>query len=213
MKSHEEIEADLDAMGGANYYSEDYELEWAAHHYHAALSEAEKACFGDVLKRRLRDDPSLVTLCYCARLRAPGVGPLLAGLLNAENQTGLRSRALMTALGNYDDDVAFRAVERFVDSDQSREALAALAAIDFPRARPRLFRYLLREDYADACLHLFRDRAKRAGFDALVSDVATWETPDRDRLRQALVRVLNAKPDEFNPFTEDERRLLVEALG
>lgn len=169
----------------------------------------------DVVMQRLLRDGSMTDILLCSVVVAPGAGSVLAAKLDRENVPSQLTRALIAALEHYRGDDVFRAVARFVDSDQENEALRALARIDFHRALPFVARALQKEHQADLVLHILHDRAKAGvGMEILALELrafaAGWNDPD---LVPRILRALRCKSEPFNPFSPDELNRLEVALA
>lgn len=204
MKTHEDIDEDLRRLLEGHYYSEDYELEWAAKYYYEGLAPVERERFEGVMVRRLTGNPGLADLALCARLALPSLTPLLAGLLDKETSSTASSRAILTALSNQPDQKAFDSVERFMESEQEGEALVCLARMNFERALPHL-RWAMQKDHLhNFCIHALHEYMKASGMENLLTGVRALVAPDNDRLAPHLRKILMSKKGRFNPFTDDE---------
>lgn len=199
-------------MAEAHYYSEDYNLEWAAKAYVDALSEPERKLFDAVMVDRLTGRPGLDDLSVCARLDRPLLLPWLKALLDCEPRTSAASRALLTALTNLADGDSYTSVERFMDSDQEGEALQCLARIDFPRSLTHLRRAVCRDHLHNFCLHAMHDYMRSAGIQALTRELRRLINPDPGRLAPHVRKILYSKQGSYNPFSEDELKTLTTAL-
>jgi hypothetical protein len=122
------------------------------------------------------------------------------------------SRALIAALGRLGGAGAYRSVERFLDSEQEFEALAALAAIDFARTLGTLARRMGPGRFPDAGLHILHERRKRVGLDALAAELAAWAAGSDEAARRNLAAVLRAKEGRYSPLSAEEVRVLSHAL-
>lgn len=212
MKSRDDIARDLQELVARHYYSEDFELLSAVRVYRDGLAPAERDDLGAVALDRLFREGSIVDVLVCSVLDLPSAAPVLAARLDREHAPSQMSRALIVALQGHSGDDAFRAVERFLDSEQEHEALQALARIDFRRAAPYLLRALHDDHRLDLCLHILHDRRKRVGLDALGRDLRALAGPHPAHFRARVARALHAKEGPFNPFSDDERRDLLAAL-
>lgn len=208
MKSRAQIADELVALVQRHYYSEDFELLSAARAYHEQLDPAEREALRDVVAGRLLQEGTLVDVLLCSALEIPEAAPRLASLLLREESASQMSRALIQALQHYGGDEAYRAVERFLDSEQESEALRALAAIDFVRALPHLARLLDQEHHLDTCLHILYERRKRVGLPRLLHELQAASALQPRLLRDRLRRSLRAKTGEYNPFSEADLRAL-----
>lgn len=206
MKSAQEIENDLVALERNHYYSEDFEWLSAVRAYRDSLSEAERETLSEAVLRRLLKEGSMTDILLCSIIPVPSAAPVLAAKLDREFVPSQLTRALITALSHYKGDDVFRAVARFVDSDQENEALRTLALIDFAKALPYVARALLKEHQADLVLHILHDRYKtHPSIERLAAELrafaAGWGDPDFvPRLRRALT----SKREPYNPFTIEE---------
>jgi hypothetical protein len=205
----------LDAIVGANHRREERELQAAVRAWVDRLDPVEQAAFARVFLRRLAADPSRVNLSLAAVLPYPGAEEPLAAELARQPEPSPHTRALIAALRAFPgSDTAFRAVERFVDSDQEREALRALAAIDFLRARPHIRQALSRDDLLECCLHLFADRRRAHGIDILAADLRAiagsppdWIVPRLDILLHRI------KTEAAHPLSPEDRATLSALFG
>lgn len=215
MKQTAQIAEDLQQMESAHYYSEDFQWLSSVRAYRDGLAPAEQAALADVVMQRLLRDGSMTDILLCSVVDVPGAGSVLAAKLDRETVPSQLTRALIAALEHYRGDDVFRAVARFVDSDQENEALRALARIDFHRSLPFVARALQKEHQADLVLHILHDRVKaRAGLEILAIELrafaAGWNDPD---LMPRLLRALRGKPEPYNPFSPEELRRLEAALA
>lgn len=208
MKTQATLAHELDELIQAHYYREDFELVSSVRAYLEELSLPERDELRAVVLRRLLDDGSMVDILLCSVVDVPSAGPVLALKLDRESVPSQLTRVLMTALQGYHGDEVFRAVERFVDSDQEGEALAALARIDFPRALPYVARALEREHHLGPVLHILHTRAKQVGVPALAVEVQASSARLPAGFRAGLRRALDSKQDAYNPFSATERERL-----
>ncbi|MCO5044858.1 MAG: hypothetical protein M9963_07460 [Kiritimatiellae bacterium] len=213
MKTADEILSDLQALDADNYYSEDFEWLSAVRAYRAGLSEGEGQFFREAVLRRLLMDGSITDVLLCSVDAIPEAATLLANKLNGESAPSQMTRALIEALRRCGGEEAFRAVARFVDSDQEGEALRALAAIHFVRALPFLARAMKKEYIRDLALHILHDRFRAVGMDALQRELlafcAGWSDAE---LSERFCRALKCKDEPYNPFTVEEIATLTRAL-
>lgn len=212
MKTEGQIAQDLVDLVGAHYYSEDFELLALVRAYRDGLDEVERERLCGVVLRRMLDEGSLVDILLCSLVHAPSAGSLLAARLDRETEPSQLTRALISALQHYEGDDVFRALARFVDSDQEREATQALARVDFPRAAPYVIRALRQDQHLDLCLHILRDRSLAKGLAALAADLAALAALDPAALPARLALALRSKRDRYNPFAEEEIVFLLAAL-
>ncbi len=214
MKSTEQILDDLRHLEEAHYYSEDFQWLSSVRAYRDELSAEEQAALASVILQRLLRDGSMTDILLCSIVEVPGAGSVLAAKLDRESTPSQLTRALITALERYRGDDVFRAVARFVDSDQENEALRALARIDFIRALPFVARALQKEHQADLVLHILHDRAKsRAGLDLLAVELRAFASGWNDQdLLPRIVRALHGKAEPYNPFSPAELKRLEDAM-
>ena len=212
VKTPAEIDRELTDLIQAHYYSEDFELMSSVRAYQEHLTLDERNELKAVVLRRLLEEGSLVDIVLCAVVPVPSAGPVLAMKLDRESVPSQLTRALITALQGYPGEEAYRAVERFLDSDQEGEALAALARLDFNRTLPHVARALDREHFLGPVLHLLHGRAKEVGVPALGLELHAAGS----RLPAGFVRrlecVFEAKAPPYNPFSPPELERLRNAL-
>lgn len=208
MKDRQAIAAELQELIQRHYYSEDFELASAVRAYASGLAGPEQDELRAVVLGRLLDEGSMVDILLCSVIDVPSAGPVLALKLDRESVPSQLTRTLIAALQGYPGDDSFRAVERFVDSDQEGEALAALARLDFSRAWPYLVRAMDREHFHGPLLHMLHDRAKRVGVPALAVEINALARRGPGAVPGVLRRILAAKPPPYNPFTAEELQRL-----
>ena len=213
MKTQEHIARELNELIQDHYYREDFELVSSLRAYQEGLSPAEREALQEVVLRRLFDEGSMVDILLCSVVEVPSAAPVLALKLDGESVPSQLTRALITALQGYHGEEAFRAVERFVDSDQEGEALAALARIDFVRALPYLARALECEHHLGPILHILQARARTVGLQALVLELQAGAARLPVGFRAGLRRALDAKRDAYNPFSAVELNRLRQELA
>jgi hypothetical protein len=213
MKNKQQISTELADLVQSHYYSEDFELISSVQAYQATLSGDEAALLTDVVYRRLLDEGSIVDILLCGVARVPSAVPVLAEKLNRADISNQMTRALIVALQTYASDEAYTAVERFLDSDQEMETLQALARIDFVRTLPYTVRLMRKEHYHPIVLHMFYDRMKKVGLNALIADLKQSSTTQSDAFRESLLKTIHSKPNDYNPFSEEEIQALVKNLG
>jgi hypothetical protein len=212
MKNADDIQADLVKLVEAHYYSEDYELEWAAKRYYDDLTDAEQITFEGVMLRRLTAQPGIADVSLCARLGNRSLTPFLAALLDRQETSNAMSRALLAALAHQPDEQAYPAVERFLDSEQEGEALLCLSRMNFHRTVAHL-RWAIQKDHLhNFCIHAFHEQMKHAGMDALLEGMKKLIEPDAARLTGHVKKILTSKSGPFNPFSDEELELMVAAL-
>jgi len=213
MKDRNAIAHELQELIQRHYYSEDFELVSAVRAFQAGLSIPERDELRAVVLGRLLDEGSMVDILLCSVIDVPSAGPVLAHKLDRESVPSQLTRTLITAVQSYPGDEAFRAVERFVDSDQEGEALAALARLDFNRAWPYLVRAMDREHFHGPLLHMLHERAKLVGVPALALEIKALAQRGPGALPEQLRRVLLAKPAPYNPFMGEDLERLRRALS
>ncbi len=213
MKTKGDILEDLDRLIEQHYYSEDYELEWAACNYRDSLSPHERESFKDAMIDRLLDDPSMANIALCARLRIDELAPILTSILNSEIRTSQQSRAIMSALENYGDDASYESMERFMDSDQEGETLMRLCRMNFTRSLPYLRRAMNKEHMKDFCLHIFQERRKVVGLDGLIRDLQMIISADPSLYLESVRSVLTHKKADYNPFTAEDVNAIITGLA
>lgn len=214
MKTAEQIRADLEEMESAHYYSEDFQWLSAVRAYRDELGGEEVALFRRVVLRRLLMDGSMTDILLCSVDDIPGASSVLAAKLDRESMPSQHARALITALQRYRGDDVFRAVARFVDSDQENEALRVLASIDFPRAFSTVVRALQKEHQRDLMLHILHDRSRVVGLETLLDELRAFAVKSSDPdLAEKLCHSLRGKVEPYNPFSEKEVRRLAEGLS
>jgi len=214
MKSREQIAGELARLEAANYYSEDFEWLSAVRAYRDGLSHEELAELRSVVLQRLLAEGSMTDILLCSLVEAPSAAPVPAAKLDRESVPSQLTRALITALQGYRGDDVFRAVARFVDSDQENEALRALARIDFARALPFIARALQKKHQRDLVLHILHDRAKQVGVASLLMELRAFSAGWNDPGLPALIRLaLAGKAEPYNPFTPDALKQLMDGLA
>lgn len=211
LRTRDDLIAELESLLQQAYYAEDFELLWALKGFVDRLTTEERQSFEALALFRLREEPSIVNVMICSVLQAPEAVPILVSTLEAQPRTSLLTRALITTLGRQGDPSAYGAVERFLDSDQEGDALAALASLDFRRALFHVLRYARRGRLVDHGLHILHDRKKRVGLGGLAEDLQSQAAlvegmPDCVRI------LLDAKQGDYNPFPWAEREWLIARL-
>lgn len=214
MKTIEQIAEDLQRIEDSHYYSEDFQWLSSVRAYRESLSADERAMLSDVVMRRLLRDGSMTDILLCAVIEVPGAGSVLAAKLDRESVPSQLTRALITALERYRGDDVFRAVARFVDSDQENEALRALARIDYCRALPFIARALQKEHQADLVLYILHDRYKTlARPELLAMELRAFSAGWNDaEFIPRLIRALRRKAEPYNPFSCEELTRVERAL-
>ncbi len=212
MKTSPELSDTLNALIQSHYYSEDFELLSALQAFVAGLDDQEQSLLAGLAFQRITADCSLVDIMLCGVVNVEAAAPVLADKLNRASAADQVTRALIAALQHYPTDEAYRAVERFLDSDQELEALQALARMDFARTLSALVRVMRKEHARTVILHILYGRVKTAGLDALIRDIAQSTATRSETFREDLLKTLHAKSAGFNPFDADQLRQLTEAL-
>ena len=212
MKTREQIDTELHKLVESHYYSEDYELEWAAKKYYDALSAEEKDEMESVLVERLTGAPGMSDISLCARLGAISLTPYLSALLDKQAHSTSMSRALLAALSNQPDEEAFTSVERFIESEQEGDALVCLARMNFKRALPHLRWAIQQSHLHNFCVHAIHEFARHAGMEVAIHHLRELAAPNPDKLRPHLEKVLTSKKGDFNPFSEEELATLLAAV-
>jgi hypothetical protein len=213
MKTREQIISEINRIIQANYYSEDFQLTSEFQAFVAGLSADEKAVLGDVAKERLAEDGSIVDILLCSVVDVPSTVPLMAEKLSVEAETNQITRTLIAALGRYSSDDAYRAVERFLDSDQEGEALRALAGIDFTRTLPALVRRMDKPHHETPILHILHERIKRNGLPNLIDELRQSSATRVAGFGKSLEKILRSKTPAYNPLTAREIDDLVNAFA
>ena len=212
MMTPEEIGRQLDDLIQAHYYSEDFELVSMMRSFAAGLSTEDRLVLGQLINRRLLAEGSLVDVLLCSVLPSPLQAVALIQLLDRQQQTSPMTRALMEALRHMNTDGAFRAVERFMDSDQEQEALFALSCIDFQRATSYLVRALKKDGNLTACLHLLYERKKRVGMDQFLHELRAMAFAYGADIRARIERAVRVNVPPYNPFQPAELDQISDAL-
>lgn len=212
MRTSLQVDRELRELVAAHYYSEEFELLAAARAYQQQLREEERDLLRAVVLRRLFDDGSLVDVLLCSVVHVPSAAPVLAARLDREAAPSQLTRALIAALQEYRGDDVFRAVERFLDSEQEFEAMRAVARIDFIRFLPYLARALRRPHQRDLCLHILYDRSKEVGLAALAAELRGLAGREPGEFRAHLEAALTAKAGPYNPFAPEAIAILLGGL-
>jgi len=213
VKDRTGIQTDLERIIQANYYSEDFELISSFRAYEAERSEEEKDLLAEVVFERLCREGSLVDILFCSIIDVPSAVPVLAEKLNREPQVNQVTRSLIQALRRYCSDDAYTAVERFLDSDQEMDALAALASIDFARTLPHMVRLMKKDHYHGVVLQMLRERMKRVGIEPLVEEMKKSSATHSRSFRENLHKALGSKTAEYNPLDSSQISVLKDAFG
>lgn len=204
MKQVEEIDRELAALVEKNYYGDECELEHVLRQYFEGLEPVERESFKQVVLKRLAREVSAVNILLAGVTAFPEVVPVLVSVLNAESKTSQITRSLMNVLRNYNDEAAFKAVARFLDSEQEIEALMCLCGMNFLKALPHIKTAVRRDHLFDACLQVFYERKKAVGLDGLQTDLRALMFDNPSQVRDRLRKVFLAKRGKYNPFTPEE---------
>jgi hypothetical protein len=213
MKSITEIAGEIDQLEKTHYYSEDFELVASMKAFVDACPVPEKVLVGQVVMKRLLNDCSVVDILWCYVVDVPSAVPLLADRLNREPHSSQLSRTLILALGRYKSDDGYRAVERFLDSDQEMEALDALAEIDFRRTIPVLVRAMKKEYFHRMILHVLYRHFKHFGVDKFMDDLKNSSATRNPEFLINIEKALRSKTGAYNPFSENEIRHILDCIG
>lgn len=204
MKQADEIDRELTALAERNYYSDESELDHTLRRYFEGLDSAERESFKQAVLKRLAREVSVVNILLAGVSAFPEVVPVLVSVLNAESKTSQITRALMNVLCHYNDDAAFKAVARFLDSEQEMEALTCLCGMNFLKALPHIKTAVRRDHLFDVCLQIFYDRKKAVGLDGLQTDLRALMFDNPSQVRDRLRKVFLCKRGKYNPFTPEE---------
>lgn len=204
MKQVDEIDRELAALVEKNYYGDESELEHILRLYFEGLEPVERESFKQVVLKRLAREVSAVNILLAGVSAFPEVVPVLVSVLNAESKTSQITRSLMNVLRNYNDEAAFKAVARFLDSEQEIEALMCLCGMNFLKALPHIKTAVRRDHLFDACLQVFYERKKAVGLDGLQTDLRALMFDNPSQVRDRLRKVFLAKRGKYNPFTPEE---------
>lgn len=213
MKTLEQIRSDIAEIVQRNYYSEDFELISSFQVYLETLSDEERDHFAGVVFERVIAEGSIVDIMLCGLVSVPSAAPVLAEKLSRETDTNQVTRSLIGALQHYPGDDGYVAVERFLDSDQELEALRALAKIDFTRTLPAIARRMSKDYMHGNLLHLFHERSKTIGLDAMIIELTTSSATKSAAFRDNLPKVLASKSKGYNPFNEEELATIKRAFA
>lgn len=214
MKTDSDIRHDIDQILQSNYYGEDFEVLAAFRGYAASLTGDERATLARVVGERLARDGSIVDVLLCSAVQVGGADILLAGMLDRESRTSQMTRALIAALAGYPGDTAYRAVERFLDSDQEAQALQTLAAMDFRRTLPALVSAMAKPAFHGVALQCLHEQRKKTGLDGLLAELAASTATRTPEFPAHLAAVLASRHGKYNPFTPDDvRRILAAVAG
>lgn len=212
MKSAPEITQEIEQIIQSHYYSEDFELVSSLRAYIDGLAAGEREHVRTLALKRVMGEGSMVDILLCTVIDVPSAVPVLAAKLEREPVSNQVTRTLIAALRNYRTADAYHAVERFVDSDQEMEAIEALADIDFRRTIPLLVRLMRKEHYHGNLLHVFHRHARRLGIPALMNELRESSATRSGRFKDDLRMVLASKKDPYNPFTDEEIRLMLHSI-
>jgi len=212
MRSAGEITKEIEQLVQSHYYSEDFQLVSSMRAYVDTLLAGEREEARQVVLKRLLDEGSMVDVLLCSVIDVPSAIPVLAEKLDREPVTNQVTRTLISALRMYQTADAYNAVERFVDSDQEIEAIEALADIDFRRTIPLLVRTMKKEYFHGNVLHIFQRQAKRSGLDGLIDVLRDSSATRSAGFRGDLQKLLAAKKEPYNPFTETDIRHILQRI-
>lgn len=213
MKLPDDISAELEALISAHYYSEDVELLASFRAYAGALQNQEMSYLKQVALARLADEGTIAEILLCAAIDIPSAVPILIEKLNSETAANQTSRALMLALSRYDSSEGYSAVERYLDSDQETEALESLARIDFVQTLPNMVRRLHDEGYSNVLLQILYNRSMDVGVEVMISNLMGYSGRNVPDLRESMIGLLYSKKEPDNPFSPNEIRRIIHALG
>ncbi len=204
MRSVGQLERELDGLVRASYYEEDYELLWTLRRFGTSLAREEYGRFCEIAIRRLADDPSILSVIIVSAVRIPTAVPLLCSILDGQRETGVLTRAILSALREYGDPASFPSVERLLDSDQEQEALSTLARIDFSRSLFYVIRSAEREYLLDASIHVLHEEKKSTDISRLIRSLGAHARISDQPVVERVEMILRCKSGDFNPFTEQE---------
>lgn len=199
-------------MVHGHYYSEDYELEWAAKSYFESLRPDERGVMESVLIRRLSGPSGIADVSMCTRLGLPALTPFLVARLEKEDDSSTVSRAILAALSNQPDEQAYSAVERFIDSELEGEALQCLARINFRRAMPHMRMAIQKDHLHNYCLHAIHEFVRREGVQSGAEVLREIIEPNEEWLARHTEKILMSKQGRFNPFSDQELAYLMATL-
>jgi len=213
MKTLTEIENEIEKLVNDHYYSEDFELVSSMRAYYDVRPADEQSLIEQVVMTRLCRDGSVVDFIWCSIVPIPAAVPILVEKLNRESYSSQLSRTLIVALSRYSSEDGYRAVERFLDSDQEMETLEALAQIDFRRSLPAMARIMNKEHSRRIIVHMLHRHMKKCGMEKLVDDIRQ-STAMRDRaFLENIRKTLRSKEGAYNPFSESDIQHILTAVG
>jgi len=212
MKSLSQVDAELEEIIVAHYYSEDFELISSMKAYYHSLASLEKSYLEQIVLRRLTSDGSIVDILLCSVVNVPSAAPVLSSRLNREEISNQVTRTIISALKKYRSDEAYTAVERFLDSDQEIESLQAIAEIDFRRSIPHIVIALKKEFTHGVVLHILHDRVKTVGLSGLVDDLCASSATRTATFKALLSTALHSKKHPYNPFSESDIQHIIGSL-
>jgi hypothetical protein len=202
----------IDAFVESHYYSETHEFESAARSFVNSLCDGLRDVYRRTVLERLQKDPSLVNILLCSGGEIPGAGPWLAARLDEETSASQVSRALIRILADYPGEDEYRAVARFLESDQESEALRSLARMDWERTLPRLLKAAENPGLHTPVLHILHERKKAVGLPILIQEWTTFAAAHLRFDAASLKQVLTGAPAPYNPFQANEIAALLNAL-
>jgi hypothetical protein len=213
MKTLTEIEDEIEKLVNDHYYSEDFELVSSMRAYYDAKPADEKTLIEQVVMKRLCRDGSVVDFLWCSIVPIPSAVPILVERLNRESYSSQLSRTLIIALSRYSSDEGYRAVERFLDSDQEMETLDALAEIDFRRSLPAMARIMKKEHSHRIIVHMLYRQMKKCGMEKLLDDIQQSSATRNPAFPENIRKTLRSKEGAYNPFSESDIQHILTAVG
>ena len=208
-KTTTDFSKELDGLIEHNYYSEERELRSSMGVYYGALSEEERVVFDAMFVERMQSDPSVANISISTVFMIPEVSGMIAAQLNRHKKASCITRTMMYALRPYADEVAFTAVERFVDSEHEIEALRILGSMNFVRAIPHFRRALKRDHLLEVCLHIFQDRKRAVDLETLIADLSMLIRGREGYYRRRIEAMLGIKKGDHAPFSAREMQRII----
>lgn len=212
MRSAAQLEQELDRLIQGSYYEEEHELLWTLRRFGNSLEREEHERFSEIAICRLSEDPSILSVMIVSAVPIPAAVPILCSILDGQLETGMLSRAILSALREYEDASSFPSVERLLDSDQEQEALSALARIDFSRSLIYVIRSAGRDYLLDACVQIFHEERKITNMGRLIGKLEMHARTSGQPVVERVEKILRCKSGEFNPFTEQEVEEILKGL-
>jgi len=203
-RTPDEMNAALDALVLANYYSEDYESDRAARELLAGVAAADRGTFEAVFLQRLAADPSIANLFLAGSFGFESAVPEVVAALDRCEDANNMTRTILYVLSQLGDG-GYAAMERFVDSELEIEALTWLARMDFDRTIPHLRRALHNDGLLKTCLHIFAAYRSQHDIEALVGKLVEIRQDDAE-LGRRLALAVSLQDDPYNPLDETERQ-------